>query len=66
MQNKVLLLIPKMDIMKYIEDFLAKGGIIKRIPLGTSGLEQSSVPRFWVENDNVIRINFHEKMQRQA
>ena len=48
-----------MDILKAIEEFLRKGGIIKKVPLGQSGLQDAPVPRFWVENDNVIRVNFN-------
>ncbi len=55
-----------MDILQYIARFIASGGEVKVIPLGQSGLQEQPVPRFWIENDNVIRMNFHEKMQRQA
>jgi len=48
-----------MTILEYIAKYLESGGIIQVIPQGKSGLENQPIQRYWVENDNVIRLSLN-------
>ncbi len=47
-----------MNLAEYIREFLERGGVIKQIPRGITGLENAPLPVHWIESDNVIRVSF--------